>query len=111
MNNNPILNSPYDEPKFHYNTNLSGELDYEQIEKGRRVFKPDQNVIPTKQGPQKDIFELNDMAADYQSHIINLIRTEIKSWRDSGYPNTTRVTKELLDFWFNNPERHAIKKL
>lgn len=111
MNNNPILNSPYDEPKFHYHTNLDGELDYEQIEKGRRIFKPDLNVIPTKQGPQKDIFELNDMAADYQTHIINLIRVEIKQWRDSGYPNTTRVTKELLDFWFNNPERHAIKKL
>ena len=111
MNNNPILNSPYDEPKFHYNTNLSGELDYEQTEKGRRIFKPDQNVIPTKQGSQKEFFEINDLAADYQNHIINLIRTEINAWRESGYPNTTRVTKELLDFWFNNPERHAIKKL
>ncbi len=26
-------------------------------------------------------------------------------------PAPTRVTKELLDYWFNNFERHAVKKL
>ena len=39
--NNPILNSPYDEPKLHYNTNSKGELDYEEQVKGRRIFVPD----------------------------------------------------------------------
>ena len=111
MNNNPILNSPYDEPKFHYNTNEKGELDYEDIREGRRVFVPDVSAMPTKQGPQKGLFEVNDMAEDYGTHLVNLIRKEVGIWRNDNYPNTTRVTKELLTFWFNNKERHAIKKL
>jgi len=27
---NPILNNPYEEPGWHYATNLEGELDYER---------------------------------------------------------------------------------
>ncbi|WP_289023011.1 BPTD_3080 family restriction endonuclease [uncultured Salegentibacter sp.] len=111
MNNNPILNSPYEEPKLHYHTNDKGELDYESVQKGRRIFIPDIHVIPTRQGAQKEIFEVNDLAEEYGTHLVNLVRKEIGQWRDAGYPNTTRVTKELLNFWFNNPERHAIKKL
>jgi len=111
MKNNPILNSPYDEPKFHYNTNEKGELDYEDIRKGRRIFVPDVSAMPTKQGPQKGLFEINDIAEDYRTHLVNLIRKEIGIWRNNNYPNTTRVTKELLTFWFNNKERHAVKKL
>ena len=34
---NPILNNPYEEPKLHYGTNLSGELDYETTMPGRRA--------------------------------------------------------------------------
>ena len=62
---NPILNSPYEEPNLHYHTNVGGELDYEQIREGRRYFVPDINVIPTRQGPQKELFELNDLASEY----------------------------------------------
>lgn len=111
MEKNPILNSPYEEPKLHYHTNSSGELDYEQIVEGRRYFVPGINVIPTRQGPQGEIFELNDLAAEYGTHLVNLLRKEVAAWREAKYPNTTRVTKELLNFWFNNPDRHAIRKL
>ena len=108
---NPILNSPYDEPKLHYATDADGSLNYNDIRKGRRIFSPDIQVIPTRQGPQGSIFEVNDFAEEYGLHIINLCRKEIGKWRNEKYPNTTRVTKELLIFWFDNPERHATKQL
>lgn len=111
MNRNPILNSPYNEPLLHYHTNERGELDYAKILEGRRIFTPDINVMPAKQGPQKGIFEVNDLEESYGNHLVNLVRKEVGRWRKDNYPNTTRVTKELLTFWFNNPERHAIKKL
>ena len=111
MEKNPILNSPYEEPCLHYHTNSGGELDYEQIVKGRRYFIPDLNAIPTKQSPQRELFEVNDFAYEYGTHLVNLLRKEVGNWRTAKYPNTTRVTKELLDFWFNNPDRHAIRKL
>jgi type III restriction enzyme len=108
---NPILNSPYDEPKLHYATDVDGSLNYSDIREGRRIFSPDIQVIPTRQGPQGSIFEVNDFAAEYGTHIINLCRKEVGKWREEKYPNTTRVTKELLLFWFLNPDRHATKQL
>lgn len=103
---NPILNSPYEEPKLHYATDIEGSLNYNDIRHGRRIFSTDIQVMPTKQGPQGSIFEVNDFADEYGTHIVNLCRKEITKWRESNYPNTTRVTKELLDYWFNNPERY-----
>lgn len=114
---NPILNSPYYEPKEHYATVASGAeqgaLDYTTIVKGRRVFNPNyEGAIPARQmNPQTQAFEVNDFAAEYGTHIINLCRKEVGLWRTANYPNTTRVTKELLTFWFNNPERLVTKKL
>jgi len=110
-NSNPVLNNPYEEPSLHYATNEAGELDYADIQKGRRIFTPDINVIPLKQGAQKELFTINDFEEEYSSLIINLLRKEIGKWRTENYPGTTRVTKELLNYWFNNPERHAVKKL
>ena len=111
ISNNPILNSPYLEPKLHYDTDSEGNLDYNNIVEGRRIFKPDATVIPTRQTGQKEVFEWNDDAAEYGTHPINLCRKEVEKWRTEKYPNTTRVTKELLTFWFNNPERLVTKKL
>lgn len=108
---NPILNSPYAEPKFYYDTDSEGSLDYNRIREGRRIFKADSQVIPTRQTGQKEIFGWNEDAGEYITHIINLCRKEIAIWRNANYPNTTRVTKELLTFWFNNPERLVTKKL
>lgn len=108
---NPILNSPYEEPQLHYDTDSEGSLDYNKICKGRRIFKPDSAVIPSRQSGQKEIFGWNDDADEYGTHIINLCRKEIGKWRNEHYPNTTRVSKELLNFWFTNPERIVTKKL
>lgn len=108
---NPILNSPYDEPKLHYATDADGSLNYNDIRAGRRIFAPDMQAMPSRQGPQGSIFEINDFSAEYGTHIINLCRKEIGKWREERYPNTTRVTKELLLFWFENPERHATRQL
>jgi type III restriction enzyme len=108
--NNPILNSPYLEPTLHYNTDSEGNLDYSSIVQGRRIFKPDAAVIPSRQTGQKEVFEWNDDAEHYGTHLINLCRKEVSKWRSENYPNTTRVSKELLIFWFNNPERLVTKR-
>lgn len=108
---NPILNSPYEEPKLHYDTDSEGSLDYNYICKGRRIFKVDSAVLPARHSGQKEIWEWNENAEEYTTHIINLCRTEIGLWRSANYPNTTRITKELLNFWFSNPERAVTKRL
>lgn len=108
---NPILNNPYLEPKLHYATDAEGSLNYQDIRDGRRIFTTDIQVIPQRQGAQPSIFSVNDDQEHYGTHIINLTRKEVGKWRAEGYPNTTRVTKELLEYWFLNPERPSYKKL
>ena len=111
MSDNPILNSPYLEPKLHYSTAENGSLDYEAVIKGRRFFNPKGQVVPVRQGAQREMGYAEHSTPDLDNHIINLCRKEVGRWRDEKYPNTTRVTLELLTFWFANPERIATRKL
>ncbi|MEZ4960425.1 MAG: DEAD/DEAH box helicase family protein [Saprospiraceae bacterium] len=112
MVTNPILNSPYEEPTLHYATDLDGSLNYNDIREGRRIFTAEMQSIPVRQ-IQGSIFEVNDLGEEYGEKLVNLLRKQVGLWRESKYsnPNPTRVTKELLLFWFENPDRHAIKKL
>ena len=41
---NAILNNPYEEPQWHYATNLQGELDYARPVKGRRCTPETQSI-------------------------------------------------------------------
>lgn len=108
---NPILNNPYQEPKHHYATDAEGSLNYQDIREGRRIFTTDIQVIPNRQGTQPSMFDVNEDSVQYGTHIVNLTRREVGKWRSEGYLNTTRVTKELLDYWFLNPERPGYKQL
>lgn len=108
---NPILNGPYDEPEYHYATDLNGALDYARSIKGRRIFAPDTRTIPIRQGKQAELLEINDFCGEFGTHLINLLRQEVGKWRAEKYPNTTRITRELLLFWFENPDRIDERKL
>jgi type III restriction enzyme len=108
-NENPILNNPYREPALHYATNLKGELDYQDVVKGRRPFSGTVQTIPVPQGAQRDLPNLSDDSA--KNHLVNILRREVKTWRDADYPSTTRVTRELLHFWFKNEERDYTQML
>ena len=94
---NPILNNPYREPELHYATNLNGELDYEDVVKNRRLFSGTVQTIPVQQQGQRDLLESNQIAAaSHGEHLINVLRREVKAWRDGGYANSTRVTRESV---------------
>lgn len=108
----PILNSPYDAPSHHYATTVEGELNYNDIRPGRRIFSPQTPQVPLGQQAQTSLYDLNDHAANYQSLLVNLLRDQVSLWRQSGYPDvTSRVTRDLLQFWFLNPERPDWKRL
>jgi len=108
---NPILNNPYLAPDKHYATDQEGNLDYAKIESGRRLFVPEVQVMPGRHTGQKEVFEFNEAAASYGAHVINLLRKEVGQWRAAGYPDATRVTRELLAYWFPDQDESPRKKL
>ena len=110
-NDNPVLNNPYEEPQYYYDTDMNGNIDYATVINGRRPFGYDVNIVPKKRG-DKTIFSQEDfISVDPNAEFINGIRKEVKAWRETGYPKASRITKELLDFWFNNKERRANLRL
>lgn len=106
-NKSPILNNPYEEPRFFYDTDLSGNLDYSRVLQGRRPFTTSIDIIP-KVKQQSELFGGSDLGVgegDPNAPFINAIRSEVKKWRENNYRGVTRITRELLNFWFKNPER------
>ena len=106
----PILNNPYEEPRWHYDADLDGNLDYDHVLKGRRPYSATIGISPNT--PNRALFSHDEVEeADPNASFINALRTEVKQWREMNYPHVTRVTRLLLNFWFNNPERQDYKKL
>jgi len=109
---NPILNSPYAEPRRHYATDTHGDLNYKDIRDGRRIFSPDVPQVPLGQQAQGSMFDVNDLRSDYGEHLVNQLREQMREWRESGYRGvTSRVTRDLLAYWFANPAREPHQKL
>ncbi|MCL1962314.1 MAG: DEAD/DEAH box helicase family protein [Desulfovibrionaceae bacterium] len=58
------------------------------------------------------MFDLNDHVAEYRDKLVNLVRAQVEAWRQSGYEGaTSRVTRQLLTYWFLDPERPSHKRL
>ena len=100
---NPVINSPFEEPKRHFKFNARGIT--EEIADGRRrseYFMPFPK--PKKQSGEAQLqFELPDQDLREANTFINSVRTQVAAWRQSGYPSVTPTTRRLLEHW-NNPE-------
>jgi type III restriction enzyme len=95
---NPILNSPFEEPRRHYKFDEDGITD--QIEEKRR---PSSYFIPIA-APRKKVKQLTfdtlwTLDRNKENDDINFIRGRVSLWRDREYPDVTPVTRALLDYW------------
>ena len=103
---NPVINSPFEEPKRHFKFNARGIT--EDIADGRRrseyfmPFPKPKKQSGAAQAAQMQ-FELPDSDLREANTFINSVRTRVAAWRNSGYPGVTPTTRRLLEHW-NNPE-------
>ena len=49
-NDNPVLNNAYEEPKYYYDSDINGNIDYNKVINGRRPYGYDVNIVPNKRG-------------------------------------------------------------
>jgi type III restriction enzyme len=101
---NPILNSPFEEPSRHFRFDDGNNITNEVVPARREscYFVP--IAGPKKKGKQT-LFDA-ELAKEkkFESDHVNRIRTAVKLWRDRGYPDVTAVTRWLLDHW-TRPDR------
>ena len=101
---NPILNSPFEEPRRHFKFTEDGITD--EIVEDRRVS---QYLIPIprpkKKSPKQLSFE-TQWTADRieENRLINQIRGAVAKWRKGGYIGITKTSSRLLEYW-KRPER------
>ena len=104
---NPILNSPYDEPKRHFFFDEDGITD--QVVDSRRIssyFVPIPK--PKKKGKQLELE--TEWTADRieENKFINDIRRALARWRMSNYTGVTATTRQLLQYWSNQDRERRL---
>jgi type III restriction enzyme len=101
---NPIINSPFNEPTRHFRFSDEGITD--EVVAGRRIssyFVP--IARPTKKGgKQQDLFDDDRPQERRENELINKIRRRVAIWRAGGYAGVTPTTARLLAYW-TNPDR------
>jgi type III restriction enzyme len=100
---NPVLNSPYEEPTRHFRFSEEGITS--EVVDSRRVssyFVPIPK--PKKKGSQLAFDTEWTQDRVEENVFINRVRFQVQLWRTGGYRGITKTTRQLLDHW-NNPER------
>src|SRR6266851_4003120 len=105
---NPIINSPFDEPTRHFR--FSDEGITNEIDDGRR---PSSYFVPIAKPKKKGSGQLQfdtEWTRDRieENKLVNDIRLRIALWRKGGYVGVTPTTARLIAYW-TDPNRE--KKL
>lgn len=97
----PVINSPYDYPRWHYRIGADGVAQGPARE-GRRPSEAYVAPVPAAWGQPGVMFGTEDPQSLMQ-HVAEL-RGLVEDWRAAGYPGATEVSRELLSYW-QDPER------
>lgn len=95
---NPILNSPFEEPRRHFVFDDDGITD--KIAEGRRTsiyFVP--IARPRKKGGQQYFDTEWTKDRIVPNKLVDEIRPKVALWRQSRYPGVTNATARLLAYW------------
>ncbi len=99
---NPILNSPFEEPCRHFRFTDEGISN--EIVDGRRVSS---YFVPiarprSKTGKSQMAFDTEwTQERIEENRFINQVRERVARWRQGGYVGVTRTTADLLAYWKN----------
>ena len=102
MIENPILNSPFEEPLRHFEV-VAGKFT-ENVVKGRRASSYLTPVARPRGARAMQLALPGGESAVRPNEFINEIRSLVRAWREAGYPGVTPTTRSLLDYW-QAPER------
>ena len=102
---NPILNSPFEEPTRHFKFSDEGITD--EIVNERRVSSYFIPIAPPKKQKSKQMEFVETQwtkSRIEENRFINQIRERVAIWRKGQYQGITKTTEQLLEYW-RNPER------
>jgi type III restriction enzyme len=103
---NPIINSPFDEPTRHFRFDDEGITDQEVV--GRRVshyFVPIARPRKKNGAAEQGIFDTEWTQDRIEvNKLVNDIRRRVAIWRKGGFVGVTPTTARLISYW-TDPSR------
>jgi len=100
---NPILNSPYEEPRRHFVFADDGITN--EISETRRLSSYFIPIPPPKKRGAQQLFPGDWLGERMKSNeFINRVRGVVERWRQGGFQGVTPLTRSLLEYW-REPER------
>jgi type III restriction enzyme len=94
---NPILNSPYEEPIRHWRFGEHGITD--DVVEERRISSYFMPIARSKRSDQME-FQAEWTADRIEpNRFINDVRERVAMWRRGGWPGVTPITRRLLEYW------------
>src|ERR1700719_3277818 len=98
---NPIINSPFDEPARHFRFSEEGITN--EVVRGRRTSS---YFVPIAKAKKKGAKQL-DFGTEWtqdrleENKLVNDIRHRVAIWREGGYAGVTPTTARLLAYWIS----------
>jgi type III restriction enzyme len=104
---NPILNSPFAEPRRHFR--FSDEGITNEIEESRRASSYFVPIAASKKKGKQLAFD-TEWTQDRveENRFINDVRGYVANWRKGGYRDVTTTTRLLLDYWRSPDREHKL---
>jgi type III restriction enzyme len=95
---NPVINSPFDEPQRHFRFGEDGITD--EIILGRRQSEYFVPIASPKKRGQRVLFETEWLEERRkENEFINKVRERVTRWRQGNHVGMTKTTRALLDYW------------
>jgi type III restriction enzyme len=105
---NPIVNSPYEPPEWHFEIGPHGPSG--KLLKGRRRSESYIPVPPSRKGRKPEAvqeafeFDITGERREVNS-LINDIRLAVERWRANNWNGVTPYSRKLLEHWAPGPHR------
>jgi len=101
---NPIINSPFDEPARRFRFTDEGITN--EVVAGRRISSYFVPIAQAKKkgGKQQELFDVDGPQERRENKLINAIRRRVALWREGGYLGVTPTTSRLMTYW-TDPHR------
>ena len=99
----PIINSPFYLPEYHWPLNSATKAFAPAVD-GRRMA---QNMPPVagSRGKRRGTPQPGNIGVNWEElKLVNQVRQGVSAWRQSGYPDTTSTTRELINHWTDREE-------
>ena len=99
----PIINSPFHPPQYHWQLN-SDTMAFAPAAPGRRISQNMPPVAGTRNTPRGPTMPGYFGIIWEEMELVNWIRREVQDWKDRGYCSVTSTTQQLIDHWTSSPD-------